>query len=89
VREETGVRAELLGPLGEIDYWFYSRRQRVRIHKTVAFFLFSYRSGSWRHHDSEVDGVVLVPIRELPTALTYRGEQQIARHALEAIGAEG
>jgi len=85
VREETGLRAEMLAPLGEIDYWFYARDQRVRVHKTVVFHLFAYRAGSLRHHDAEVERVVLVPVRELPRALTYRGEQDVARRALDVL----
>ena len=41
VREETGVTAELIEPLGEVEY-VYERRGR-QVAKRVAFFLFEYR----------------------------------------------
>lgn len=85
VREETGMSGRVLTDLGQIDYWFYSRSERVRIHKTVAFFLLAYSSGSSRDHDAEVDAVQLVPIENLASSLTYRGEQQIARRALMSL----
>ncbi|MGH3451685.1 MAG: NUDIX hydrolase, partial [Haloechinothrix sp.] len=33
VKEETGISAQVLTPLGVIDYWFVAERRRV--HKTV------------------------------------------------------
>src|SRR2546430_12325386 len=44
VREETGVEAELIEPLGDVTYWY--QRRAGRIHKQVRFFLFRYLSDS-------------------------------------------
>src|SRR5664279_2148333 len=43
VTEETGVDAELLEHLGDVEYR-YDRRGR-RINKVVRYYLFAYRSG--------------------------------------------
>ena len=64
VWEETGIRTRHIAPLGEISYWFYSRRQRARIAKRVEFFLLQYLAGSPDHHNDEVDGVQLVPLHK-------------------------
>ncbi|HWM10652.1 MAG TPA: NUDIX domain-containing protein, partial [Solirubrobacteraceae bacterium] len=40
VREETGVTATVLGPLGDVNYWY--RRSGRRVYKTVHFYLFDY-----------------------------------------------
>jgi 8-oxo-dGTP pyrophosphatase MutT (NUDIX family) len=85
VREETGLSGRIVTDLGQIDYWFYSRWDEVRVHKTVAFFLLAYSSGSSRQHDAEVSAVELVPIDDLAASLTYRGEQQIARRAVMSL----
>ena len=52
VREETGLAVDLVERLGEVRYWYTFRGERVL--KTVAFYLFRYRSGSLDDHDDEV-----------------------------------
>ena len=49
--------------------------------KIVAFFLFSYRSGSVRDHDHEVDAAEWVPLEDAPRLLAYRGERDMAEAA--------
>src|SRR5436190_23571511 len=53
VREETGVVAELIDKLGDVEY-SYDRRGRRR-NKRVAFYLFEYRSGRLEDHDQEIE----------------------------------
>ena len=79
--EETGLRGDVLGPLGEISYSFYSRERRTRIAKRVSFFLMHYRSGSPAHHNDEVEGVQLVPFDQARNALAYRGEREVLGRA--------
>jgi 8-oxo-dGTP pyrophosphatase MutT (NUDIX family) len=81
VWEETGMRTRALAPLGEISYWFYSRRQRARIAKRVEFFLLQYLSGSPDHHNDEVDGVRLVALRAAATTVSYPGERDVILRA--------
>ena len=85
VWEETGLRTRALAPLGEISYWFYSRRQRARIAKRVEFFLLEYRSGSPDHHNHEVDGVRLVPLRVAASTVSYTGERDVILRAEEFL----
>lgn len=76
-REETGLLGRILGPLEEIRYFYYSREWRSRVSKRVAFFLLAYRSGSPAHHDGEVDGVRLLPLRVAEQRLAYEGERRV------------
>jgi 8-oxo-dGTP pyrophosphatase MutT (NUDIX family) len=86
VREETGVEAELVEPLGDIRYWYARGGQRVM--KIVSFFLFSYRSGSVANHDHEVEEALWIPLDEAPGRLAYKGEREMAESAMSRL-AEG
>lgn len=81
VWEETGMRTRHLAALGEISYWFYSRRQRARIAKRVEFFLLEYRSGSPAKYNDEVDGVRLVPLHHAAGMVSYPGEREVLQRA--------
>ena len=39
IREETGIEGAIASDLDSIEYWFFSREDKVRIHKVVHFFL--------------------------------------------------
>jgi 8-oxo-dGTP pyrophosphatase MutT (NUDIX family) len=80
VREEAGVEGELLEKLGDVRYWY--QRDGERVLKVVSFFLFRYRSGTVRDHDSEVDSAEWVPLEDAPRLLEYRGERDMADAAL-------
>jgi 8-oxo-dGTP pyrophosphatase MutT (NUDIX family) len=86
VREETGVVAELLEPLGEVGYW-YQRKARS-IHKQVRFFLFRYVSGSTEDHDEEIEEARWVPLADAAEKLTYEGEREMAVRALSRVQAD-
>jgi 8-oxo-dGTP pyrophosphatase MutT (NUDIX family) len=83
VREETGVDAELIELLGEVEYE-YERRGRRR-HKRVAFFLFEYRSGDLADHDHEIEEARWMPLEEAVEALSYDGEREMVRRALSRL----
>lgn len=77
VWEETGLRTRPREALGDIEYSFYSRRERARIRKRVDFFLLEYQSGSPRHFNDEVDGVRYVPLSRARESLSYDGERDV------------
>jgi 8-oxo-dGTP pyrophosphatase MutT (NUDIX family) len=83
VREEAGVTAELVEKLGDIRYWYAADGERVL--KVVSFYLFRYRSGSVRNHDHEVLSAEWVPLEDAPERLSYRGERDMARAALQTL----
>ncbi len=84
VREETGVEAELLEPLGDVTYWYVRGGERVMT--IVAFFLFRYRSGSVENHDHEVEEALWIPLEEAPARLAYKGEREMAETAISRLG---
>lgn len=83
VREETGVVAESLGPLGDVEYW-YSHRGK-RIDKVVTFFLFKYRSGDLEDHDDEVEEARWLSLEKASEQLAFAGEREMIRRAIERL----
>ena len=81
VREETGLVAEPRRKLGEVRYWYTLRGERVL--KSVTFFLFDYVSGSVEDHDDEVESAEWLDLKEATTRLSYKGEREMARKALD------
>lgn len=92
VHEETGIHAEIISKLADIKY-FYVRSwgDRARVFKIVSFYLFRYVSGKlgnitpeMRH---EVQQCFWTPLEDAPKLLSYKGERQMAREALEYVKA--
>ena len=83
VAEETGVEAELIEKLGDVEYT-YERRGRRRA-KRVAFYLFEYRSGSLEDHDHEIEEARWMPLEQAADELTYPGEREIVRRAMSRL----
>jgi len=79
VREETGVEAEPIEPLGEIRYTY--ERKGHPVDKRVAFWLFEYRSGELSP-DHEIAQARWMPLEEAARSLTYEGERQMVERAL-------
>ncbi len=85
VREETGLVGQPLGKLGEIEYWFFDKEERVRIHKTVHFYLLAYVEGNPRDHDFEVEEVRWYPIEEALRLMAYKNEREMVGRALQML----
>jgi len=83
VREEAGVEARAVEKLGDVRY-FYQRDGR-RVAKVVSFFLLEYVAGEPEEHDDEVEQARWMPLAEAATALTYRGEREMAARALRRL----
>ena len=80
VREEAGVVARLIEPLGDVRYWY--TRDGARIAKVVSFFLLDYVSGEVDDHDLEVEHARWMPLEQAARELTYAGEREMAARAL-------
>src|SRR5947209_11324019 len=79
VHEETGVEAEPIEKLGEIEYTY--ERRRGLVDKKVAFWLFEYRSGEL-NPDHEIADARWMPLEEAARSLTYEGEREMVQRAL-------
>ena len=92
VREETGVEARLVAKLADIKY-FYVRTwsDKQRVFKIVSFFLLLYRSGKIGEISEdmriEVERALWLPLEEAAERLTYKGEREVLRKALQYLQA--
>ena len=82
VREETGLKGESVGKIGEINYSFVRDK---RYFKTVHFFLFRFVEGSFEAHDSEVDDVAWFSFSEAFQAMVYSAEKKMVARAEEML----
>ena len=87
VREEAGIDAEVVAPLGRIEYWYTSTydAEPARVHKFVHVFLLRYLGGSTEDHDHEVREARWVEIGEAERMLAFRDERRMMRLAREAL----
>ncbi len=81
VREETGLEGEIREKIGEIEYWFYSKEHRMKVHKRVHFFLLRYLRGETSDHDHEVLEAAWVPLEEAEGRMAYPNEREIMEKA--------
>ena len=83
VREETGYRATVRAPLGEISYWFVWEGTRIR--KTVHFFLMDDSGGEPGERDREMEEVRWFPLEEAAGVAGFKSEKEILQKAVEAV----
>jgi 8-oxo-dGTP pyrophosphatase MutT (NUDIX family) len=83
VREEAGIDAEIVAPLGTVEYWFRSTYdpEPARVHKFVHVFLLRYLGGSTADHDDEVTEARWVSIGEALHLLSHRDERDMVERA--------
>jgi len=85
VREETGLEATILRPLGDISYFYVWEGERIR--KKVTFFLMEETGGDTSQHDFEMEEVRRFPLPEAIRTASYRTERQVVERAAEALRA--
>ena len=85
VREETGLRARILGKLPDISYSFSVKDERIRFKKTVYFFLMQRISGSIKDHDFEVDEVGWFTLATAIRKMTYPSERKLVQRARQEL----
>jgi len=90
VAEETGVRGESLGKLGDVKYVYTaSWAAGERIFKVVSFFLVRAVGGRIGElppeHAHEVAEARWLPLDEAPSLLAYKGEREMATKAISRL----
>jgi 8-oxo-dGTP pyrophosphatase MutT (NUDIX family) len=90
VREETGVKADLIGKLADIKYRYVRNwGDNARVFKIVSFYLLLYRSGKLGQIAPEmrieVQRAFWMPLQDAPTELVYQGEREVAQRALDYV----
>src|SRR5262245_7811367 len=87
VFEETGLRAALESKLGDVRYVYTWEGERI--FKVVSFFLLRATGGRIGElppgMEIEVAEVRWVPLEDAPTVLSYGGEREMAKKALDAV----
>lgn len=84
VREETGIEAKVLAPLGSIRYHFTVKDDGIQttVTKEVHHFLMGYVSGTPQPQKEEVDEVAWFPVREALRRLSHQNERNAVLKAL-------
>ncbi len=75
VREETGLTARVLAPLGVTDYWFVADSRRI--HKWVHHYVLVEPTGDLSSEDAEVEQVSWFDLDEVSTRLHHRDERDL------------
>ncbi len=92
VHEETGVVAEMISKLKDIKYYYIrSWGDRQRVFKIVSFYLALYKSGRLGNitpdMKKEVRRALWIPLEDAATQLSYPGERDVAKLAVEWVAA--
>ena len=77
VREETGLEAELIGPLDTIDYWFVWAPERTRYHKFVHYFLMRFVGGDFSQRDHEMEDAAWFEPAEARRRMSFANERKL------------
>jgi 8-oxo-dGTP pyrophosphatase MutT (NUDIX family) len=87
--EETGVAGRLDSKLGDVRYVYTWDGERI--FKVVSFYLFRATRGRLGNvaaeHRHEVAETYWMPLADAPKELSYGGEREMARRALELVSA--
>jgi 8-oxo-dGTP pyrophosphatase MutT (NUDIX family) len=83
VREEIGLPAEIVAPLGSVKYSFLEKQTEIT--KTVHFFLMRLASEEVHELDGEMQSVYWSPIETAVADLTFDTERRIAERAQQEI----
>ena len=74
VEEESGVRAEVLARLGNIEYFYFESGSRVL--KTVTYFAMKYLEEGKATTAFEVSGMIWLPVGEVEEKLTFKNTKK-------------
>lgn len=87
VREETGIEAELIAPIGRTEYWFIAERDgvRSRFHKHVHWFAMTYLAGDVADHDHEVIEARWASTDEALKLLAFKNERETVEKAIGMV----
>ena len=83
VEEETGIKGRITKSLTPVTYWYVF--EKVKIKKTVYYFLMEYISGDIRNHDFEMEDVEWIPAEKVEDKLTYKSDRQVWQEAKELL----
>lgn len=77
VREEVGLVARIVAPLGDVSYTFFERRVGRQVAKRVHYFLMAHASGEAHAADGEMESVAWCALPEAERRMTFDAEREI------------
>jgi 8-oxo-dGTP pyrophosphatase MutT (NUDIX family) len=83
VREETGHRGTIRGPLREVSYWFVWEGTRIR--KTVHFFLMDATDEPPGPRDREMEEVRWFPLQDGADVAGFDSEKKVILEAAQVV----
>lgn len=82
VEEETGVKAEIIEKIMDVEYWFIKDKQKI--HKTVSWFLMRPISMNV-FRNIEVDEVFWYDINKVTELLSYDSDKKLISKVLSIL----
>lgn len=82
VLEETGVKAEIIGHLGDITYYFSMNGEKVQ--KTVSFYLMKFLEETF-HPNEETESIIWCKEDEALKINPFKSEQDLIKKAFTLI----
>lgn len=87
IREETGIRTEIVNKLGESQYVF--SRSGEKIFKVVVYYLFKYKWGEMKAQEKEVLEVKWFKPEEALEVLSFKKDKEFLEKAVKLIKSDG
>jgi len=77
VREEVGLAARIVAPLGEVSYVFFERRAARQVAKRVHYYLMAHAGGEAHAADGEMAAVRWCTLAEAEARMSFDAEREI------------
>jgi 8-oxo-dGTP pyrophosphatase MutT (NUDIX family) len=77
VREEVGLVARIVAPLGAVSYTFFERRAARQIAKRVHYFLMAHAGGEAHAADGEMVAVAWCSLADAERRMTFDAERAV------------
>jgi 8-oxo-dGTP pyrophosphatase MutT (NUDIX family) len=91
VVEEVGLETRVVSFLRPIEYWYWDTYHRTvpeLVHKRVDFFLLQVTGGELTDSCYEVDATGWFPLAQALELLSFSGEQEVMRAAMDYLAAQ-
>ncbi len=87
VREETGLSAQVVAPLGLVEYTY--REAGVEVAKRVHFYLMELQPEAAATPDGELEQIAWLPLQQACRILTYEPERRVVERAAKELAPGG
>jgi 8-oxo-dGTP pyrophosphatase MutT (NUDIX family) len=77
VREESGVSARIVAPLGDVSYSFFERRASRQVAKRVHYYLMAWVGGEAHAADGEMEAVAWCTPADAERRMSFDAEREI------------